>query len=358
MAVVQFSGQLNANEIFGSIYNMIISQQVLVDTVTHNFDLASRFKTDGTLYGDTKTFYTSDVLKSRKWTNYAEAANLLATNKPADPKCQIITLDQFRQIDITVDNYLSKRAWGTEGVFSQFHSYILSLISTTKKIYENTMVNAYVGTVDGGTAKTTVEVALSGITQTGEEKNRLQASMIAESLANLFIDLKDYSRDYNEYQFLQAYDPNDFVVVWNSAYVNKIKKIDLPTMFHKDGLIDKFEDEILPARYFGAVNTVATKGTATGTVRALDEIEINGNHYFAGDSISVDDTAPAGQSYTVDANVICKVIHKDAIKYMGAFEVATSFFNPRSLTENHYLTWGYSMPAKLYAYPVITLQEN
>ena len=116
MAMVKapFNGQLNSNEIFGSIYNMIISQQVFADNIKGMYgELVGKVKTDGSMYGDTKLFYATDALKSRPWLNDAEAANLLAVNRPKDPECQAITLDQFRQIDITVDNYLSKRAWGT-----------------------------------------------------------------------------------------------------------------------------------------------------------------------------------------------------------------------------------------------------
>ena len=39
---------------------------------------------------------------------------------------------------------------------------------------------------------------------------------------------------------------------------------------------------------------------------------------------------------------------------MSAFETGTSFFNPRNLSENHYLTWGYSDLDYLANYPFIT----
>ena len=42
---------------------------------------------------------------------------------------------------------------------------------------------------------------------------------------------------------------------------------------------------------------------------------------------------------------------------MSAFEVGTSFFNPKSLTENHYLTFGYNTLEYLKNYPFITVSE-
>ena len=53
-------------------------------------------------------------------------------------------------------------------------------------------------------------------------------------------------------------------------------------------------------------------------------------------------------------NIAFKVIHKQSVPYMSAFEVGTSFFNPRSLTENHYLTFGYNTLEYLKDKPFIT----
>ncbi|MBO7691520.1 MAG: hypothetical protein J6T10_02660, partial [Methanobrevibacter sp.] len=121
-----FGGSLNSNEIFAAIYNMIISQQVYADNIKGTYSqLVDHFKVDGSLYGDTKLFYASDILKSRVWGADSEAANLLSINRPKAPEVQEIVIDQFRQIDITVDYYLSKRAWSTEAAFSTFTSVML-----------------------------------------------------------------------------------------------------------------------------------------------------------------------------------------------------------------------------------------
>lgn len=384
MAMVKapFNGQLNSNEIFGSIYNMIISQQIFADNIKGIYgELVGKVKTDGSMYGDTKLFYATDVLKSRPWLNDLEASNLLAINRPNDPECQAITLDQFRQIDITVDNYLSKRAWGNEGAFSNFNSVILGWIRTTKQIYEATLINSYMGTVETAATKNLVEIAISDVVgdTSGEEANKLEAMAIAQGLADLFVDMKDVSRDYNDYKFLRSYDLDDLYVVWNSKFVNKIRKVDLPTIFHKDGLIDKFEEHILPSRYFGVILTaddadsngviennivVADKG-----VRSLVEKDITVSsktyHVFPGDLIPAGATVGGSsqqfkydETYKEDENIICKIFHRDSVKFMSAFEVGTSFFNPRSLTENHYLTWGYSKPDYLKNYPIVSVHKD
>lgn len=341
-----FNGRLNSNEIFASLYNMIISQEVFADNIKGAFEsLADMSRVDGGLYGDTKLYYSTDVLESNAWGDDQEALNLLNLDRPEAPETQAITLDKFRQIRLTVDNYLTKRAWMNEGAFSSFNSVMLGMIRDTKKIYDATTFNAFIGTNEtsvGEQERTITEVA-----------DQNPALTIAEDLARLLVDLQDVSREYNDYAHMRSYDESDFVVVWNSDFYTSLKKVDMPVIFHNEGLLDEFEQKVLPARYFGTINTGEKAGDGT-TVRSLIEQTIGAHHYFAGDVIVLGDTAPAGTSYTQDQSIAYKVMHKRSVPFMSAFEVGTSFFNPRSLTENHYLTWGHNTFEHLKNYPFIT----
>ena len=233
-----FNGQLRSNEIFSALYNMIISQEVFADNLGKHQTLVDSARVDGGLFGDTKLYYATDVLKSAPWGNDAEASNLLQLYRPEAPECQAIVLDQFRQICLTVDNYLTKRAWMNEGAFSSFNSIMLGWMRETKRVYDGTLYNVFIGTAESSTGKQTqtvdVTTATSGLS--GVEKEQMEAMTIA---------MGDYSRDYNDYQNLRSYAEDAIKVIWNSKYVNKIRKIDLPTIFHKDGLMDKFEEEVL-----------------------------------------------------------------------------------------------------------------
>ena len=394
-----FSGQLNANEIFAALYNMIISQEVGADNIAGTFgSLADKSRVDGGLYGDTKLFYDTDVLKSHAWLGDSEAANLLAVNRPKDPETQAVVLNVFRQIDVTIDNYLTKRAWISADSFQSFNDITLGWIRNTKRVYDSTLFNSYVGTAVSAANKATIVVTPTVGTDTTsadlEGAARIEAGAIAQALEDAFVEMKDVSRDYNDYKHLKSFNLEDLVVVWNSKWVNKIKKIDLPTMFHKDGLIDKFEEEILPARYFGVVLTATNISTysastpaagkpidsddgsyvpgvnhANGCVRSLIEAEVTVSavtyHVFPGDEIPAGATVGAsstnflyGEVYIEDAKIICKVMHKRSVPFMSAFEVGTSFFNPRSLTENHYLTYGHNTLEYLKRYPFITFKHN
>lgn len=373
-----FNGTLKQNEIFSALYNMIISQQVFADNIYDTkATLSDMSRVDGTLYGDTKLYYSTDVLKSFEWTNDAEASNLLKLHRPQAPEVQAITIDKFRMIPVTVDNYLSKRAFSTEGAFGSFNSQILSWIRDTKRVYDSTLFNSFVGTHqagledDGKGAAQNVQINLpaepDGVDDYNTEAyNRIVAQTIATKMADLLVDLEDVSRDFNDYGNLRSYNASDLRFVWNSEWVNKIRHLDLPTIFHKDGLIDKFAEHTLPARYFGNVNT--SGGTTSGTnitIRSLIEKDYNvvepdqvgydeAKHIFPGDLLPTNTAYEAGETYTEDATIVFKVYHKDSIPFMTAFETGTEFFNPRSLTETHYLIWGYNDLESLKNYPFIT----
>lgn len=353
-----FTGQLNSNEIFAALYNMIISQEVFADNIKTNDNnaLVDMARVDGGLYGDTKLYYATDVLKSTPWGNDAEATNLLALHRPPSPECQGITLDIFRQISLTVDNYLSKRAWGTEGAFGSFNSVMLGWINETKKVYDGTTYNAFIGT-DESTDQTvhTYEI----VTNAG---NNSVGENVANGIANLIDDMEDYSRAFNDYGFLRSYNATDLLFVWNNKFRNKVRKIDLPSIFHNEELAKMFDGYKLNSRFFGTVQTSAvTAGNNDGTYRSLVEADYTVDdevvHIFAGDLIPAGVAIAANVSYKEDNTIICKVFVK-LPPYMSAFQVGTSFFNPKSLTENHYLTFGHNTLEHLKNYPVITVRAT
>ena len=349
---IPFSGQLNPNEIYASLHNMVISVEAYTGNIGDGFSsLVDSLRVDGGLYGDTKVYVDTDILKSQPWTGDNEAANLLAVHRPPLPKTQAIELSIYRMVPLSVDYYLTKRAWMKEEAFSSFTGVLLGWLKDTKRVYDETTVNCFIGCHSTAVGKQSQTVALSSITAPAttadeESKARLEAEMIAEHLANLFIDLKRPSRDYNDDQFMKSFSAGDI-------------KVSFPTIFHKEGLLENYlsEENILPPEYFGNVNASATAGDGS-TVRSFIEQDIGSNHYFAGDLIAVGDTAPAGTSYTVDDDKICVVMYKRAVPYMSAFQVGTSFFNARALLETHYLIWGHNVLEHLAGKPFITITAN
>ena len=374
-----FNGHLNPSEVFGSIFNMIINQVVKAPELVDNYNFVEKFRTEGSALGDTVLFYDQDVLSTRDWLGDAEAQNLLAIERPADPECQAVTLNRFRICKTSLDSYLTKRAWSTENAFTQFNDIVMSMVGATKKLYEVTMINTFLGTVEGASAKADLEIPLSDITETGEAKNRLEAQMIAQYIADLIVDMKDYSRDYNDYNYMRAFSEDSIWVIWNSKYVNKINKLDLPTIFNKAGLMDKFEQNVLPAKYFGTIvdtnslpdgltveegpgstaKIVIGSAYSGGTIRTMEEdtFAVSG-HRFPGEALTVGDKFDIDRAYIEDEDIICKVITKDTVKYMASFETATEFWNPQALVTSKMLVFGFSDPTRLLGQPCVTVHAD
>jgi len=238
--------------------------------------------------------------------------------------------------------------WMDEGSFSSFSSIMKGWISDTRKVYESTLVNTYVGTTE-------TDIGRQNITITPVDGQN-DALTMAEALATLLVELKDVSRDFNDYGHLRSYDEGDLRVVWNAKHYNTLKKIDMPVIFHKEGLLNEFDQEVLPARYFGTV--ITTAGTSDGTQRTLVEGDFGDKHLFPGDIIPSGAEYLANEAYNEDDTIAFKLIHKRSVPFMSAFEVATSFFNAKSLSTNYYLTWGYSDLDYLANYPFITARFN
>ena len=374
--------QLNSNEIYSALSNMIISMQTFADNINGlDSSLADSMKTDGTLYGDTKGYVATDILRSYTWNNDAEAANLLQTFRPPMLKTQYITLDVFKQIPLTLDDILSKRAWGDEGSFSTFSSVMQAWMGDTKRVYDKTTVDTFVGTNETALNNKTRTITLP--TDTNKEAEaRLQAQTIAAFLANIEVELADINT-VNDFGFTRSWAKDDLEVVWNSTYRNAITYLDLPSLYHKDGLID-FSGKTLPSHYFGIPVTATNVASYTGADKvfatdgkyqptkgkayAAEELDITvggtAYHLFAGQELpanAVVNTAAINAGlkvYVGDENIIFKIIKKgQACPYMSAFEQSTSFFNAKALLTNYYLTFGHNTMEHLKQYPWITVRK-
>lgn len=387
--MANFNGSLNTNEMYNSIFNMLALVYTYADNLGGIDDsLASKYRTDGGMYHDQSIYTDMDIVYSRVWD--PDDTNVLAPEAVVKPVQQVITTDQFRQIGLYMDEYLSKRAWMDASKYDEFRSVVQKQVRDTKRVFEQKLVDTYVGGVQNGGAQD-VTLTLPTVADDAEAQNRLQAQAIATKIGDLFTDLGDTSTKYNKNGFTKSFKAEDFDIIWNSTYYNKMLFTDLTTIFHNENLLKK--GHIMPSRYF---NTTALSGktTADGTsviarreyfipVAANGEYAAAGpnvTHVFAGDLLpnktpinsTGSDTFTSitatinGKSRTVKAatsayaavlqpKVICKIVHKDAIKYLSSFETQTEFWNPKNMSKNRYLTWAYAEPETLDGYPVITL---
>jgi hypothetical protein len=362
-----YSGQLNQNEVIGVLFNQIISQEVFGENIKSPLSVVDLFRVDGTLYGDTKTYISTDALYPVDWVTTG-ASSLLTVTDPPEPVMEYITIDKFKQIAITIYPYMTKRAFKDEGSYAQFIGVMLSWLNDTKKVYELTLFNAFIGTIESTATVNEVQVTLpdpyldddNELSNTQEVAyNKLLSIAIGEAISNLFIELADVGRDYNEHEFLRSYSPSDFVLIWNSVWYNKIHHASLPLIFHKEGVVDltQLDQRILPARFFGDISVGVLTDASS---RALDPMIIDEGgpgetKLFAGDLVGDQVAVTTNTTYKPDADIIAKLVHKKDVPFMSAFSVGTSFFDQQKLRENHWLTFGHNTLEHLGAFPLIKI---
>lgn len=358
--MANFTGKLNSNAVYGMLFNAYR----LITTIGDNLEglddsLAKRFKIDGGQYEDQLVWTYVDILKSYVFD--PDDTNVLEPGEKVAPTQQVMKVDKVRQISLYIPtNFLTKQAFMNPSYYDTFQTVVEKQVGETRRVYDQRLVDVYVGTTESDKGLQKQTVTLATVEGDAEATNRLQATAIAEKIANIYVDMKDSTRDYNDVSYLVSTPKDRTFIVWNSAFYNKILKVDLPTIFNKEGLLS--DGEILPSRYFGTVNAAGgTVAASNKTIRSTIETDYTVNqkvtHVFPGDLLPDGAVYEANTTYTVDADVICKIIDNDAVKYLSAIETESEFWNPKAHSRNRYLTFMYGDPDRLAIRPFVTLRK-
>lgn len=348
---------LNSNAVIAALSNQIIRQIVNGDniankSVTKFCDEATR---EGGLYGDSILVYDSDTLKTRAFD--PNDLNILQPEKTPDIKEQRFVIDNFRTIGAYIPtNFLFKQAWESEGSYGEIVGVIKATLMDTKDIYRGTTYNVFIGTTKPEKTTQVKEITLTP----GQE-----GAEIATEISNIMDDLSDPTREYNDYGFKRSYNYKDMKVIISSEWLNKVKKIELPGVFHDEELKNTFSnDNKLLSKYLGNMNDATVLKADGTTIRAAEEVEINGEDYMPGDLLPKDTVLVASnaikiKSYKQDSDIIGLMFIKGKMPpYFSALSVATSFYNPKNLSENNWLHFGSNTLNYLKGAPFIVIKKK
>ena len=352
--MASFNGQLNTNFVFNALYNQIISMQVFPTGISDLSGIYASRKVDGTLYGDTKLYVSTDALKSYAWDGSDTGYNLLTIHQPPMPAEKKIQMGVYRQIPLTITNYLVKQASKDEGSFSTFTGVLLSWMSKTKEVYEHTKFTTDIVTKSQASAKGLGVIDLTNTDFTDAfDMYKWRGQELFRQLEDYVEELKEPSRNYNDLAFLRNYTLEDFDIVVPLGVLSSVTKHDVPYLFNPDSKISVKE---IHWKYFGTKNTTAGTTTASNNnIRSYIEKDYgtapNIVHVFPGDLIPNSTAYLANETYTATFttrpdigtnNVPILLVHKQDFPIMSAFVVQTSFFNARRLDMNNYLTFGHN----------------
>lgn len=358
-----FNKTLNTNELYESLANMIINQEVFSNNIGNvNNSLLNAAMEDVGQYGDTVLKYFTDILQTNDWMGIEESANLLDTDLGPEPVCEAFTIDKMKQIRLTTLPFLSKRAFATEGAYSQFNDVMKQSIIDTKNVSMNAEYNAFIGTVGSGLHPDTGN-AFGKKVLAHLSADVSDALSIAKTVADIITELTEPSRDWNDLGFMRSYKKEDIIIVWNADWVNTLTKQELPIIYHNE-VFDDLTKFVLPGKYFGDLDD--SGGLTTGTERALiektftdaDNPDTKKYHVLAGELIPANCDFSGNEVYTPNDLYVCKIFIKLPPVYTTLGGEMGSFYNPRSLSTNYYYTYAYSSFKTLLGYPCITVYTD
>ena len=375
---------LNANVINSALYNQIISQQIL-PRIKRGSELVDKARVDGSLLGDTKLYFSADAIHTEPFVQDSlDMLNLLAVNRNKTVRTDSIVINNFRIAETTVDNLLSKQAWSDEGTFAKYTDLLTQMVPLALYIHDTTDYNAFVGVK---CYSSTGKQAPSAYSLTSGKEGQ----EIAQHLADIIADMTHVSRDYNDYGHITKFSVEDIKIVWNSKWVNFIEKINLPVIFHKDGVMEKFAENVVHEDYFGdaqafsdisagtvvvgkpikktgSVYTYEPDASETMVLRVCEEVTLTCTDgttkvsFFAGEILKnptgkvLDVSSMDNKLYVKNDKIICKVF-VELPPYMSACELASEFINVKNHSTNRYLVFGRNTLKKLDAYPVVTVKS-
>lgn len=361
-----FNKTLNTNELYESLANMIINQEVFSDNIGNNVNnsLLNAAMEDVGQYGDTVLKYFTDILQTNDLdmnTLLQEGGNLLSTDPGPEPYCEAFTINKMKQIRLTILPFLSKRAFATEGAYSQLNDVLKQSILDTKQVSLNAEYNAFIGTSGTGLHPDTGSAyGQKVLCSLGPDTPH--ALSIAKKIADIITELTEPSRDWNDLKFMRSFSKKDIIVVWNADFLNSITKEDLPIIFHND-VFDDLTKFVLPGKYFGDVNDGGDLSTAN-TERALIENTFVDKdnpqkkyHLLAGELLPANIMYDGNTTYKANSLYVCKIFVKLPPVYTSLGEIG-EFYNPRNLSTNYYYTYAYSDFKTLLGYPCITVYTD
>lgn len=367
-----FNGMLNSNEIYNALFNVrILFQKIAPQTVKRDEIVSLLDKAVG-FYGDSGLIMGNDITGTYEFQMDSEAPKLLAINRNKTQKVERFTISNWRQTDVTVDAYISKRFALDEGTFAMFNGYLVGTLSKNMDAFETGSVKTGVGTYTSPVAAMTINVTLP-VADGKEETERIRAAKIKKAILDLKADMEDNQRKYNGYGFYSSYSWDDFTVAFNTNYTNEINALALYNAFNPEFIKEATSGRQWTPKWFG---TVANEGGNTGegnaTIYSLIEQNSDGSsnfpltaeqlaggvyRLFPGDLLPDNFAYTANEAYIKDDKVIAKVFAPEYVYYMTGYEQGESFYNPRSATTNHYLRKGYSPVQVSQFRPFITIRE-
>lgn len=306
---------LNVNKFLGALTNLITYVEVADVLRLDTLKLNKMCKKNDIKYGDGKVIRSADIPSV---SNMPTTSTLLSVVAP-NVNEQYIALSNFKTIQLTINDYLTRGVFLNEYELSDFTAYLLKTMRAAKQkhIFEAlvSLLDTYVPT----NAEQTITI------------NMFNTSGLL---------------DPAQLQMAQTYNTNAFV----KALLKAQTKINTPYDKFNDNsqteIIDNSDMNMIMTDEIGNNLLVDTFAKLFNSGKIQDQFKY-------GDSVVL----PSDLFTNLGATFLGYLAHKDKFQYGYAFEVATSFFDGSTLNTNNWLHFAYYI-GDVKAYPCIKFEAD
>lgn len=317
---------LPVNKWLSALTALIIFTQVAMGfTGVETNELLSSCEDVNVPNGNGKLVLSADVLDVD---NYSATSSLLTVTNPTVAE-EYLTVDNFKVIPLSLNEYLLKQSFTDESTSANFAGYLMSIMKTTKDIH---LYKALIATFEAWEPEVatqeivTIEVEqydTSTVTALNigfiNELKTLNANNIYNAILDLMNNMTAPTADYNEQGFTQMLSKVDLKFTMNSKFNNQLLINSLATLLNSD--------KITSAENNVNKHIIIPKNQFTGLV----------------------ETGKTNAEYLIGF-----VSHLKKVQYGYFYNLATQFFDGSNLFLNNWLHFAYYM-GTFKAYPMVKL---
>ena len=308
---------LNANKFIGTLSNLICytffkDNYRLGDSID---ELLNAFRSEDIVNGDSKLIITADLPEVK---DLQEQSTLLSVVKPNNVKEQVMSVTNFKYIQMSINRYLLRGAFEDEYAMSNLVSYLLTYMRVAKRLHMYDAVKGAITKMFTGLAKSSSggnfynEINVDNLSQptdlvpsemlsykefnTREFATQVLATVDNLGLGEVSLNESTHTTTYGSQPTFKAYaTPSELILLISPELKAEINVDLLATLLNSQIISENFRFRII-------------------TVKMP----------------TVQDVTP-----------IALLVTSDGIQYGYHYNVATEFFDASNLNTNHFLHFSY-----------------
>lgn len=302
---------LNVNKFLGALTNLIAYAQIAYTTDRGQVgEFVNSFEDINVANGDGKVVLSADFLN----VNDLSAQSTLLQSNPPTVNEQYVSVENYKVIPVTVNQYLMRNAFVNEEQLANFVGYIKSLMETTRTAYLSDELIKEIEAYTPTQATQTVTVHTIDTTNLTdpmqlESANRYNANALQKAFIKTLQAMSFPTNKYNDLAYKEVMDFSSLKLVIRANEDVDIVVDSLAYLLNSD--------KITEAQRWGKTFVVPS------------------------------------EQFTNTANqFVAWLMHYKKIQFGYFYEVATSFFDASTLNQNDWLHFAYYLDT-INAYPCV-----